>query len=482
MIQYSANDIVEKALALADLQNSDFLTWKEKITYLNDSFINMYNKAIDYGDNIYTQEIEFTDTEMELPDDFYQLREVYTLNDNVKTLVTPKPMNQSLSSLSYEIINNTIKLYGKYQGKAYFTYYVTPQSLIVSRERKELENLGIVNFDENNASTSRKHNFFYKNLFLANNKIKNLEDSTYEKDVTFDFTDSNLANNYFTFFNNVNAISVNMDSSPSFVCGSVRNTRDLPLCTFEFNNSGYHGLAYFNGSWYLVNDDGNALYNFSLTEEGEILVGRKALDLSFTINHIGDSTDLNVVYFPYDISEDTMIVMGGYSASSMSYSIGNGEVHLIDDYLEKLEHISNFYILPKDKTFKDSIVFITSKNRMFFINNENEEPNLFKELNDDLYLIGISEFNSDTCYGLVCYDFTDQKFYLESAFDTTELNFPNNTYFTLISYQLAILFCNKQGKDNTALRIELEKQENVFYDALHRDETSFRITNVDSFN
>ena len=118
MIQYSANDIIEKALALADLQNSDFLTWKEKITYLNDSFIYMYNKVIDYGDNIYTQEIEFTDTEMELPDDFYQLREVYVLNDNVKTLVTPKPMNQSLSSLSYEIINNTLKLYGKYQGKA----------------------------------------------------------------------------------------------------------------------------------------------------------------------------------------------------------------------------------------------------------------------------------------------------------------------------------------------------------------------------
>lgn len=473
MIQYSANDIVEKALALADLQNSDFLTWKEKITYLNDSFINMYNKAIDYGDNIYTQEIEFTDTEMELPDDFYQLREVYTLNDNVKTLVTPKPMNQSLSSLSYEIINNTIKLYGKYQGKAYFTYYVIPQSLIVSRERKELENLGIT-LDEYNPEESSIHNLFYKDMFLSGDTVKRLDDSSFSKQLSFSI--SSVTSN-FTFFDNKTVLLLNNSASnATLYYGLARST--LPLGSYTFG-SGFLSIAYFNGSWYFVNASGNALYNINVSSSGPITVGAKALDLGFTITHIGSANSVNIVYFPYDISEDTMIVFNNYSDC---YSIGNSEEQTLADYLEKLETISNFYILPKDKTFNDSIVFITSKNRMFFINNENEEPNLFKNLNDDLYLIGISEFNSDTCYGLVCYDFTDQKFYLESAFDTTELNFPNNTYFTLISYQLAILFCNKQGKDNTALRIELEKQENVFYDALHRDETSFRITNVDSFN
>jgi hypothetical protein len=123
---------------------------------------------------------------------------------------------------------------------------------------------------------------------------------------------------------------------------------------------------------------------------------------------------------------------------------------------------------------------MTSLGRMFALNIENKEPVLLKQIDKDLAFVGFDGFDPSTGYGLVCYDIAREKFVMESAFDTTELSFPNNTYFTLISYQLAILFCQKQNKDCTMLLNELQTQTDRFYDSLHRDETSFRITNVDS--
>ena len=160
----------------------------------------------------------------------------------------------------------------------------------------------------------------------------------------------------------------------------------------------------------------------------------------------------------------------------------NGTRYEIADYLDKGEEVSFFWLNSLDKTYSDSVLFTTTNNRIFTLNNMFDEPNVIGEVDNEYFILGFSGFDTDTGYGIVCYDSAREKTYMVSAFSDTELTFPNNTYFTMIAYNLAILFCNKQGKDNTALRIELERQENVFYDSLHRDETSFRITNVDSFN
>lgn len=476
MIQYNTKDIIDKALALADLQNSDFLTWKEKITMLNDSYVNMYNKAIDYGDNIFTEEVEILDTDTELPNDFYQLREVYIVNNNIKTLVTPKPMNQSYGSLSYEIVNNTLRLYGKYQGKAYYTYYVNPQTLVLAREKKELDLE--INIDDRYPIIASENLFANGDWYFYDNKQKNFWDSTKEKEVSYSIIEQAPSENFFKFYDKKTVLTLwNRSAAPIMTVGKIFSN-STKYGSYTFQQSGnYFSIAYYSGEWYFVNAGGNELYSMSIGNDS-LEVGSLAYTLDFNIKRVGHYS-ADIIYFPYDLSEDTMISFNTYTKD---YCIGNGDFHNISDFLNFNETINLFYLNPSDKTFSDSIVFVTSQNRMFFINNDNEEPNLFKEIDRDLDLLAISDFDPNTCYGLICYDSAEEKIYMESAFDDTELTFPNNTYFTLIAYQLAILFCNKQGKDNTALRIELEKQENIFYDSLHRDETSFRITNVDSYN
>ena len=46
MIRYNASDVIKKAKQLADLENSDFISWNESITLLNDAYQNIYQKAL----------------------------------------------------------------------------------------------------------------------------------------------------------------------------------------------------------------------------------------------------------------------------------------------------------------------------------------------------------------------------------------------------------------------------------------------------
>ena len=49
-------------------------------------------------------------------------------------------------------------------------------------------------------------------------------------------------------------------------------------------------------------------------------------------------------------------------------------------------------------------------------------------------------------------------------------DYPNNIYFTLLAYSLAVSFKIKQNGDPTLLSSELEKATNQFFDSLNRDD------------
>ena len=58
-------------------------------------------------------------------------------------------------------------------------------------------------------------------------------------------------------------------------------------------------------------------------------------------------------------------------------------------------------------------------------------------------------------------------------------NFPSNVYYNLISYELAVIFCIKQGKDAQALIALLQDEWNLFYDSETRDGyQQYRVRNV----
>ena len=68
---------------------------------------------------------------------------------------------------------------------------------------------------------------------------------------------------------------------------------------------------------------------------------------------------------------------------------------------------------------------------------------------------------------------------LYSAVPDTIFNFPSNVYYNLISYELAVIFCIKQGKDAQALIALLQDEWNLFYDSETRDGyQQYRVRNV----
>lgn len=484
MIQYTANDIVEKALALADLQNSDFISYKEKIQYLNDAYCYMFNKLINYGDNNFTETVLIEGDSISIPSDFYQLREVYVLNNKVKTLLTPKPLNQSYNYLSYELVNNELYIYGEPNGEVYMSYYKVPQTLLCNNPSKELDTSLTV--DDVSPVITAQALGSWKDWYLSyngeNGNLKNFKDGAINKTVSYIGINKTAAQNYpiFQFFNKKENVCIpNMKEVDGyFYLGKVVSGTNTTNGKIELAPSGtIFELAFYNNSFYTYKRDGNNALSKPVFNNGVISSYTNSITLDFDVPKLSVYLP-QVIIFPYDIDEDNCIIF-----DANKYRIGvNGETKQFKDILQSGEVITHFWYNKDDRIVGDSLIFITSFNRIFQLNTSMEEPVFIKQLDTDLDFLAFNGFDADTGYGIVCYDSARELIVMASAFDDTVLSFPNNMYFTIISYMLAILFCNKQSKDNSALKLELENQENLFYDSLHRDETSFRIVNVDDYN
>lgn len=442
MLQYTAQDIVDKAIAIADLQNSDFITYKEKLTFLNDAYITMFNKAIDYGDNIFTNEMIVENGETELPSDFYQLREVYIMRDKTKILITPKPINQSEYELSYEIKNDTLYVYGNYQGDIYMVYYYVPSTLIVQPESYKAG--FILNEGELLLAC---HNDLYATKDSTKVYIRSLSDSTLEKEFTVSIGvgvsintvlmgDSYLfliiydpfARDYLFYAFNLYKGSV---SNYSFSNASIVFDKDSPYIYSSINNT----LSGFNNVFY---DSSN------MPIDTTNLKG-----INYYVNGFGD--------------EDSVL--------KLSYKIDKA-------YIGDMEMDINVRIRDI-KLVEDNFILLAQDGNLYSLSEDYEGVIICKERQKKTVYANLMGFDIESGYGLVSKDMFG-RYIVEPCYDATILNYPNNTYFTLVAYYLAIEFCNKQGKDTTNLFVELEKQENSFYDSLHRDETAFRITNVDN--
>ena len=82
MLHYKASEIVSRAMTLANIQNSSFVSATENRQVINDAFWALYQIMIDAGEVIMLKSIKhpsFTEGVYQLPDDFYQL---YSVKDH----------------------------------------------------------------------------------------------------------------------------------------------------------------------------------------------------------------------------------------------------------------------------------------------------------------------------------------------------------------------------------------------------------------
>ena len=122
-MKYNISDIVKAAKQVADLENSDFISWNENIRLLNEAWTAVHQKLINKGDFTFVNEMNIT-KEQELPSDFYQ---VLSVLDNYHAPVPRYSIGMNDSQIWYKLINNKLILNGLQSAK--LTYFTKPQFL-----------------------------------------------------------------------------------------------------------------------------------------------------------------------------------------------------------------------------------------------------------------------------------------------------------------------------------------------------------------
>lgn len=127
-MKYNISDIVKAAKQIADLENSDFISWNENIRLLNEAWTAVHQKLINSGNMTFVNEMEIG-KEQELPENFYQ---VLSVLDNYNTPIGRYSIGMNDSQIWYKLINNKLILNGLQSAK--LTYFTKPQFLTYPAE------------------------------------------------------------------------------------------------------------------------------------------------------------------------------------------------------------------------------------------------------------------------------------------------------------------------------------------------------------
>lgn len=121
----TASKLLDRALEIADSANSDFLSYNEKVDYLNATFRNVYQTIINYNLNVFTVEANLVGSNgvYYLPWDCYQIKSVKNPITGIE--IPRRADSESVLGSTYEIRNNTIVI-GPTVGPVAITYWRKP--------------------------------------------------------------------------------------------------------------------------------------------------------------------------------------------------------------------------------------------------------------------------------------------------------------------------------------------------------------------
>lgn len=191
--------------------------------------------------------------------------------------------------------------------------------------------------------------------------------------------------------------------------------------------------------------------------------------------------------------------------NNVLYVYNKSTKQILDDnnniYLEKDFNLDNeTYYVYCDEEFKNIYQFTDDG----YYYNSNEKVNLSSRKLKLIWSNGNPYTITDTNRLVKCeadririipteyipYTFISEKFvmtrkkmsslcYLEGILEDTELDYPNNLFFVMLSYILAISFKTKQGSDTAALSGLYAQAETQFFNSLSRDANdNYRIKNM----
>ena len=467
MIKYNASDVIKKAKQLADLENSDFISWNESITLLNDAYQNIYQKSINKGNNDFVRVIQTSEKCINLPRDFYQLKALTLKQDRFNTPIMRRPQNGSFDDLSYDIYNNTLLINGYSSGTIILEYYPTPLTLTLPN-KDEVIDLPIGS-DETLVGA-------YKNVYF----VRRTDKESLSKPL----------------YNKTYIVAINRDT------GEEAKVAEQSIYNEEYAVS--NDILFSIGDYVLFTGMHHDAAGSGTYKDYDCIIGLNIVDFSVNVQNRKDKYDhylANAFSFYDDTECDLSIISNSITSATIYgnyYDLKSNNVPVstyafITILSKDMKHSFSLdsehlylYVDGKQVSSTGKVMHImgdsvylqsASKNYCTMLNiNTNEKTSLLAPSKKPIW--GTVGFDKQTGYGYY-YLLGDSKIVIHSFLEDTELNFPNNTFFNYLAYSLALSFKVKQGSDISAFMPLLETAENTFYDSLTKDDWSFtRITNV----
>lgn len=439
-VTYKASDIVKRAMQLADLENSDFISFSEKLALLNESYQQLYQKGINKDTNAFVKYIHTQNTAITLPRDFYQLKAVNVDKNGYLEPVLRRPANQSTHDLSYEILNNTLKINGYAGcGDICIEYYPLPLSLTFPNTPKSISPQG-----SSTDSFLALRNNIYVTINTADNHI-----------TIGDITDSEVTavipKDYFTsLYSNF----IHIEEDYVVFTGGIYQT--LYSLSGRGLNSTKDKVVFYRHKTFLYDKTAHTLK----FPTGGVAYSNIDFDFGDTNLIILDEEMKTFVGLKYTTSDyvGSGVFVGGRN-------IRTKELTSVKVHATKLYNYKNLVYLMNGTSYLAAI----------------DLSNISKPIQETIQesdVIDIVDIDDNTGYGYLTKRFGN-RYSIMSFFEDTVLNFPNNTYFVFLSYILAVAFKTKQGSDISQLASLYSQAEEAFYDSLQRDDWgSTRITSI----
>lgn len=424
-MKYFASDIIKKARIAADLVNSDFITWYEEVSLLNDTYVGLYQELIEVNDGSFISSFETTDKVAVLPNDFYQLKSVTLVRNGYSTPVLRRSVSESYRSLSYEIRNDTIYFYStlvQMQGGVYrVEYYTTPQTLLFPPEKEPVD-YGILGIDSV-LNASKDHIVYIK------------DNKTYIDNIELSITPSKA------FITDNSALLI---VNGSFYIYDINNVQLINASSFAT----YSPVIFEDGVI--------GIYSRS---DHKIYYGNTSSNIISTMELPEQEGYSEFVYF-MDMSLSDIWSISGNNALAH-----NGEVVSSDDgdilkVSIGMYKAGNFY--GKDSQY-DNIITVYSDNSYKL------------ERMSGIVGIGTLDENSGLSYITRRLD----NFYINPWVEDTLLDYPNSFFFQVMSYALAVQYKVKQNADASCLTALYNQYLSTFVRGANNDVYSpTRITNI----
>ena len=472
MIKYTTKDIVNRAKQLADLNNSDFISWNENVNLLNENWQKIYQQLIDNGDKAFIKEFETVGlSKIKLPCDFYQLFSVELIPSCRQIL--RKAKSEPESSLTYDIENDYLILYGTVSEKIRIKYLPIPQTLTLQNETKDINSDFSSVFSSVLENEELKFMDCYKNKYLflkktnGTNNIWNLyifnKDTNEIKKITNNFSDEityavigykNIV--YFTTCNeNQNEYKIyRIVNNTVAKCGA---THSIPASLLKRDKD--VGAVYIEDTYIQIYDNETSI-GTHVDDLDVVLSEGIGTFMSFTDDYISLLLPTNEGTKNKWIQLDVDLTTAPYFVAIKTTPFEDLDFGYKNTYKRYSNVIKGkVCIATKDRFYIDGIAIFN---------------------NDEYELIGINEINNDNGYGISILDTYDTEHILmHSCFMDTVLLYPNNVYFNFMAMLLAISYKIKQNADITVLSTKYGEMEAQYFDSLSRDVNNVvRITNV----